>query len=492
MTFAFIPIVLFLVSLLIIGLKYKVKSANGDFEKNYFLANRNLGGFVLAMSLVATYGSVSSFVSGPGLAWQFGYSWVVFAAPQIITGFLVLGVVGKKIALITSKSNSTSIVDIIYHRFGSKLLCIVLSVALIVFYMAMIVGQFIGGAQIFVAFTNLSFTQALILFAIVTIIYTSSGFKAVAITDTICAIFMLFGMFALGYIIYQASDGIQSIFNTINHNNLGEDGISNNLKANSGGALSYPLILSSWILVGFGTLALPQSLVRCMSYKKTQDLHKAMIIATIVCGCLMVGMTLLGVLSQVAIRTMPKGGTDSIIPTLISQSLNPIIAGITIIGPLAATMSTVSSLLIASSSALLQDLYKFSVKSSLFESKKGKILSKLITLALGIFAIILASYKFSIVVWINLFAFGGLESAFLCTFILGLFFPSINKNGACIGFFVSIGVYLLLTLLKVNILGFHNIVFSFIFGLLASFVGSRFGKPIEQKTMELFFPQLIK
>ena len=66
----FIPVILFFIALLALSLR---KSANtgSDFLKNYFLGDQNLKGFVLAMTLVATYGSVSSFVSGPGLALEF-------------------------------------------------------------------------------------------------------------------------------------------------------------------------------------------------------------------------------------------------------------------------------------------------------------------------------------------------------------------------------------------------------------------------------------
>lgn len=98
----FIPLIAFLLLLLFVS-RSDANVKKGDFLKNYFLGDRALKGFVLAMTLVATYGSVSSFVSGPGLAWRYGLGWVVFAAPQIITGFFVLGVLGKKLSLVSRK-----------------------------------------------------------------------------------------------------------------------------------------------------------------------------------------------------------------------------------------------------------------------------------------------------------------------------------------------------------------------------------------------------
>ena len=82
-----LPIALFLVMLMGLSLWAERAGRRNRFAGEYFLGDRSLKGFVLAMTLVATYGSVSSFVSGPGLAWQLGLGWVVFAAPQIIAGF---------------------------------------------------------------------------------------------------------------------------------------------------------------------------------------------------------------------------------------------------------------------------------------------------------------------------------------------------------------------------------------------------------------------
>ncbi|MDY2899079.1 MAG: sodium/panthothenate symporter, partial [Candidatus Aphodousia sp.] len=75
----FLPLMIFFAGLFYLSRRPQLSSKT-DFLSNYFLGDRALKGFVLAMTLVATYGSVSSFVSGPGLAWHYGLGWVVFAA----------------------------------------------------------------------------------------------------------------------------------------------------------------------------------------------------------------------------------------------------------------------------------------------------------------------------------------------------------------------------------------------------------------------------
>ena len=486
----FIPVLLFLFILLCIGF-YAAQSVknNSDFQKEYFLGSRNLGGVVLAMTLIATYGSVSSFVSGPGIAWDLGLGWVVFAAPQIITGFLILGVVGKKMAVLSRITGSLTVIDIIYKRFNSKTLSLLLALVLLIFFTAMTVGQFIGGAQIFAAITGLDYKAGLILFAAVTVIYTSGGFKAVALTDAACAILMLTGMFLLCGIIFDEAGGLDSIMSKISSINLNSEGVSRNLLPDADGALPYTLLFSAWLLVGFGTIGLPQSLVRCMSYKQTSDLHRAMIIGTIICGALMIGMTLLGVFARAVIEELPQNGTDSIIPTLIVTKMNPFLAGATLLGPLAATMSTVSSLLIAASSAVIKDIYgTFLGKNSADHYGKIRTLSIITTYTVGLIALLLALFPMDIVAWVNLFAFGGLETAFLMIILLGLFWQKMNTLGA----FLSLGAgsisYITVMSLHINFLGFHNIVVGLFFAAVFAVIGSYIGKSNDEKTLKTFFP----
>ena len=325
-------------------------------------------------------------------------------------------------AVLSRITGSLTVIDIIYKRFNSKTLSLLLALVLLIFFTAMTVGQFIGGAQIFAAITGLDYKAGLILFAAVTVIYTSGGFKAVALTDAACAILMITGMFLLCGIIFDEAGGLDSIMSKISSVNLNSEGVSRNLLPDADGALPYTLLFSAWLLVGFGTIGLPQSLVRCMSYKQTSDLHRAMIIGTIICGALMIGMTLLGVFARAVIEELPQNGTDSIIPTLIVTKMNPFLAGATLLGPLAATMSTVSSLLIAASSAVIKDIYgTFLGKNSADHSGKIRTLSIITTYTVGLIALLLALFPMDIVAWVNLFAFGGLETAFLMIILLGLF-----------------------------------------------------------------------
>ncbi|MDR1362946.1 MAG: sodium/pantothenate symporter [Spirochaetaceae bacterium] len=483
-----IPIFIFLVILLGVGFfaRQKGKSSGGNFSSEYFIGSRSLGGFVFAMTFVATYSSVSSFVGGPGLAWSHGFGWVYYASIQIISVMMVMGIVGKKIAILGRKLGAVTVIDIIRARYSSDVLANISAVVIVVFFTAMMAAQYTGGANLFAAAANVDYTAGLALFAIVVVIYTSiGGFRGVALTDTICAVVMLLCVAITGFAILHSGGGLAGIMKKINTEPV-------LLEVRSGGRLSVPFLLSQWLLCGVCTLGLPQSLVRSLSFKDSRALHRAMIYGTVVIGIMMIGMHLLGVLSRGVITELPAGKTtDSIMPTLIVQKLPPLLAGFAIIGTLAATMSTVSSLLITASSSIIKDLWlRYSSKRAAPPNDRQiRRFSMLITFLLGLISLLIAVKPPSVIVWINLFAFGGLESAFFWTFLLGLFWKRANATGAILAMSGGVVSYCIAMALRLPLGGSHQIVIGIGAALVLFIAGSLLGKPQDEKTLRLFFPE---
>ena len=209
----FIPILLFFAALAVTAVwterRRSREKEKQRFADEYFLGSRSLSGVVLAMTLVATYGSVSSFVSGPGIAWKLGLGWVVFAAPQIIAGFFYLGLLGKKMALASRASGAITVTGLLEVRFGSRALTVLLSLALLICFCAMMTGQFIGGAAIFAEAAGIDPVLGLLLFGLLTVFYTTfGGFRAVAWTDFVCAVLMIVGMVMLGWAVIGEAGGL--------------------------------------------------------------------------------------------------------------------------------------------------------------------------------------------------------------------------------------------------------------------------------------------
>ena len=486
------PALLFLAALLYISYWVQQQSSearSSNFVKDYFIGGRSLGGFVLAMTTVATYSSVSTFVGGPGVAWQIGYGWLYMAMVQMVVIFLVMGVFGKKISLIAREIDAVTVIDIIRARYKSDALANMAAIFIVAFFCATMVAQFVGAAKLFEAVTGYSYMTGLTMFGIIVVIYTTiGGFKGVAITDAICAIAMMIGMGILFYCLLDKAGGYSAIMAHFRANDPAM------LEPLSRGKMPVSLYISQWLLVGVCTLALPQSVVRSISYKDTKALRNAIIIGTIVIGVVTIIATWVGVLCK-GVLTNPElaaygGSVDNIMPRTIISVMSPFWAGVVIIGPIAATISTVSSLLLTSSSSIIKDVYMRSLeKRGKSLSNDGvKRLSMVFTILLG-FGIYLISIAPPSVIWkINMFAFGGLETAFFWVMIFGLFWHKANSTGAICAMFGGVAAYCITMALGFKVFSLHQITIGITTSLVFFFIGNAMGKMPDMDTLKLFFP----
>ena len=474
------PILIYLVAMLFIAYRVtSIKNSSKSFTNEYYLGSRSMGGFVLAMTIVATYVGASSFIGGPGIAYNLGLGWVLLACIQVPTAFFTLGVLGKKLSIISRKLNAITIFDVLKARYNNSFLNVLSSIMLIVFFISAIVAQFIGGARLFEAVTGLSYVTGLIIFSSVVIIYTTfGGFRAVTLTDAIQAVVMFAATIVLFVVILKNGNGMENIMMKI------KDIDPNLLRPNSGGNIAKPFIMSFWILVGIGVLGLPATTIRCMAFKNTKAMHNAMIIGTSLVGILVLGMHLVGVMGRAVIPNLQE--VDKIIPILALKNLYPILAGVFIGGPLAAVMSSVDSLLIVSSSTLIKDLYVTYLDKNASENKIKKI-SIWTSFLIGVLVFILSIKPISLIAWVNLFAFGGQEIIFFCPLILGLYWKRANATGAIISIFSGIITYLSLEILKTKIYALHNIVPGLVVAIIFFIIGSYCGKKSDEKTIKIFF-----
>ncbi len=479
-----IPMVIYLAAMLGIAVWASKSSttAKGSFIEEYFIGGRKMGGFVLAMTLIATYSSASSFVGGPGVAYLKGLGWVFLAMIQVPTAFLTLGVVGKKFAIISRRINAVTVTDFLRARYKSDIVVIISSVALIAFFAAIMVAQFIGGARLFQSITGYSYELGLIIFGVAVIIYTTiGGFKAVAITDAIQGVVMMIATVFILVAVIKLGGGMGEITETLIQTK------PTYLEPTAGGTITKPYILSFWMLVGIGILGLPQTTVRGMGFKDSKSLHDAMIIGTFVVGFLMLGMHLVGVFGQVAL-TDTLESVDLIVPTLTIKALPPILAGLFIAGPLAAIMSTVDSMLLLAAAAIIKDLVMNYSKKDLSETNIKRI-SFVSTAILGSVVFIFAFKPPALIVWINLFAFGGLQAAFLCPTIFGLYWKKANATGAILSFVGGVGAYFYYTITKVKYIGMHQIVPTIAIAVILFVIGSYIGKKPDAETLRLFYDE---
>ncbi|NDV18399.1 sodium/pantothenate symporter [Pseudodesulfovibrio sp. JC047] len=472
-----IPVIIYLALSFAVAIWARKKSeasqSSQGFIEDYFIGGRSLGGFVLAMTIIASYTSASSFVGGPGVAYRLGLSWVLLAMIQVPTTFLTLGILGKRFAIMARKTQSVTITDYLRARYDSDAVVILCSIALIVFFMAAMLAQFIGGARLFQSVTGYPYIIGLVLFGASVVLYTAvGGFRAVVLTDAIQGIVMIVAVVVVLLAVIKAGGGMEHCITTLKE-------IDPGLITPTGpkNAVPQPFTLSFWVLVGIGILGLPQTTQRCMAYKDSQAMHNAMVIGTLLIGFMILCAHLAGTLGRAVYPNLAAG--DLAMPSLIVELLSPVWAGIFIAGPLAAIMSTVDSMLLLVSAAIIKDLYiHYRLKGdasrmTLVSLKKASLIC---TVVIGFLVFIAAIEPPDLLVWINLFAFGGLEAVFLCPIVIGLYWEKGNATGAIASILLGTSTFVILTIMKPAMGGIHAIVPTTLVALIAFVAGSLLGR----------------
>lgn len=474
-----IPVLIYLLITVFVAYIVNKKNKDGSFINRYYIGNRTMGAFVLSMTIVSTYIGASSFIGGPSLAYNYGLSWVLLACIQIPVVFLTLGILGKKMAIISRKLNIVTVVELIKARYKNDILVVLISILLLVFLVASIIAQLVGGARLFESILNIDYKIALSIFAIIVIFYTTiGGFKAVTITDAIQGLIMMISTVVLFIVIVNKAGGMFNLMQSVKEVDV------KLITPNANGEIARPFIMSFWLLVGVGILGLPATLVRTMGYKDSKSLHRAMLIGTFVVGFLIIGMHLIGVMGRALDTNLDV--SDKLIPILAMKYLPPILVGIFIGGPLAAIMSTVDSLLIIASSSIVKDIYLNYINKKVDDGKLKKI-SLFSSLTIGLLTYILALNPPSLIVWINLFSLGGQEVLFFIPIILGLYWKRGNDKGALSSVILGFLVYMYLNINSVSILGLNNVVPSIFISLFIYIVVSLLTQKPDDEVLEMFF-----
>ena len=136
------PLLLLLAIVFVVGMwsSRKLDKEEG-FLSDYFLGSREFGGLLLAMTMVATYASASSFLGGPGAAYSIGFGWVLLAMTQVATGYFVLLILGKKFAIVARRYNAITFIDFLKERYQSTAVVLLSAVSIIVFLFSAMAAQ---------------------------------------------------------------------------------------------------------------------------------------------------------------------------------------------------------------------------------------------------------------------------------------------------------------------------------------------------------------
>jgi len=418
------PLVIYLGVMIAIGVwSYRRRQqVTDDQTGQYYLGGRSLGWFVLVFTLLASAASAGTFIGGPGLVYSGGYGWVLVSIFQVPTAFVALALLGKKFAILSRKLDLMTITDFLRHRYEHPAVVIVSSVGVVLFLVAYMVPQFVGGTRVLQAVTGVDYNILLFTFAAVVLLYTAfGGFLADAISDTFQGILMLLGGVVVWVVLLLAIGGLGPVNEKVTE-------VNPELFALPGPGGFTPQMIASYSLqLGLMFCVLPHLAVRAMSYKDSKAVHRAMAIGPAIMAVITLGFLCMGLVAHLYRPNLEVG--DMALPLTLLDVLPDGVAGILFAAPLAAIMSTVDSMILVVSGVIVRDLITTFVKPDLSDHA-GARLGTIASAGVGIVVIGLALKPPPYLEYLIIYAIGGLEVLLFVPIIAGLYWRRGNALGA--------------------------------------------------------------
>ena len=337
------------------------RAGKGRFLEDFFVARREMGPWVLALTWIATSASGGTFIGAPSLAHRYGWVLLLWISSLMVVATVGFGVVGKRVAKLGRQTGALTFSDLLRDRFESNTIGIVSGIAIVILYTAYMVAQYIAGARLVEAVTGVPYVWGALGFAVTVALYTAyGGFRAVAWTDSFQALVMLAGILVTAFFALRQAGGLPAVYDEL-------VALSPNLVQGPGPDqfLPLPAAISFFCIWPLANISQPSLITRFLASKDTRTLKRAAFLIGLYILLLYPAIMTLGVVSRVLVPELDA--PDHAIPAVILAAVPPMIAGLTLAAPLAAIMSTISSFLLVSSSAIVRDLYQRNVRHELSE-----------------------------------------------------------------------------------------------------------------------------
>lgn len=429
---------------------------NATDVSGFVLGGRNVGPWLTAFAYGTSYFSAVIFVGYAGqFGWKFGVASTWIGLGNAFLGSLLAWVVlGRRTRLMTQHLKSSTMPEFFGKRYLSPALKIAAAIIVFVFLIPYTASLYNGLSRLFsMAFPNIDYSVCVIMMAILTGIYViAGGYMATAINDFIQGIIMLIGIVMVIFAVLSKNGGfIASLEGLAKVEAEGlAPGAFNSFFGPDPLGLLFVVILTS-----LGTWGLPQMVQKFYAIKSEKDINKGTIISTIFATIVAGGCYFLGGFGRLftdKLTFLPngsiEGGFDSIIPTMLS-GLPDILIAIVIILVLSASMSTLSSLVLTSSSTLTLDLLKGHIIKDMNEKKQLLIMRILIIVFIAISAYIAINKdKLSAIADMMGISWGALAGAFLAPFLYGLYWKKTTKTSVWASFIFGAGIMILNMLIR--------------------------------------------
>ena len=428
---------------------------NSTDVNGFVLGGRNVGPWLTAFAYGTSYFSAVVFV---GYAGQFGWKYGI-AATWAGIGNAVLGsllawkVLGRRTRVMTQHLDSATMPQFFEKRYSSGGLKLLSSAVIFIFLIPYTASLYNGLSRLFAMAFPIDYAWCVIVMAVLTAIYViAGGYMATATNDFIQGVVMIGGIIAVIVSVINSQGGFSVAVNKLS-------GISDATAGIEAGELSSffgpdPInLLGVVILTSLGTWGLPQMVQKFYAIKNEGAIKKGTVISTIFALIVAGGCYFLGGFGRLFTPDYAATGSiiyDSIIPNMLSN-LSPILIGVVIVLVLSASMSTLSSLVLASSSTLTLDFIKGKIAKNMGEKKQVFVMRVLIVVFIAISAVIaILQHKSNVTFIAQLMgiSWGALAGAFLAPFLYGLYWKKTTKAAVWVNIIFSTVVMLANMLFK--------------------------------------------
>ena len=443
-----VMLVLFFGVMVGVGIYCRTKATN---VSGFVLGGRSVGPWLTAFAYGTSYFSAVIFIGYAGqFGWKFGIASTWIGIGNALIGSLLAWVIlGRRTRIMTQHLNSSTMPEFFGKRFNSKGLKIGASIITFVFLIPYTASLYNGLSRLFSMAFHVDYVWCIVAMSVLTGIYViAGGYMATAINDFIQGIIMLIGIVAVIAAVLMNQGGFMEALNGLA--NVSDPTVSSTPGVFNSFFGPDPLgLLGVVILTSLGTWGLPQMVQKFYAIKHENDIKKGTIISTAFAFVVAGGCYFLGGFGRLFNVDVAKEGFDAIIPKMLQESQLPsLLMAVVVILVLSASMSTLSSLVIASSSTLTIDLLKGNIIKKMSEKKQVLIIRIFIVVFIAISAFIAiyqvksnnSSVKF--IAQLMGVSWGALAGAFLAPFLYGLYWKKTTKLACWVSFIFGASIML--------------------------------------------------
>ncbi len=457
--YEFISISFYFLLMLAIGF-YAYKKSTDDLS-GYMLGGRKLGPAVTALSAGASDMSGWLLMGLPGAMYASGISSIWIAIGLTIGAYFNYLLVAPRLRVYTEvANNSITIPDFFENRFqdGSKVLRLVSAIVIFIFFTLYTSAGMVSGGTLFESAFGLDYRLGLFVTAGVVVAYTLfGGFLAVSLTDFVQGTIMVLALIIVPIVAFTEVGGVEPAFAEIERLNPAY------LDIFKGTSILGLISLFAW---GLGYFGQPHIIVRFMAINSIKELKSARrigigwMILTVV-GAMLIGLIGIAYISE---KGLTLDNPETIFIKFAEVLFHPLVTGFLLSAILAAIMSTISSQLLVTSSAVTEDFYKSFFKRNATQ-KELVMIGRLAVLGVAIVSVLLSVNPNDTILGLVGYAWAGFGAAFGPVIILSLRWKRMTKWGALAGMIVGTAT----VLIWANT-GLSDVLYEIIPGFILSFV----------------------